>query len=182
MAIGVLLVDGSIMTRKRKLDKVINIIARSIAQTNEEIAIILAREIGKYLTSILNLNIDLYNEKRGDWSSFKSLLRECFQSARQFSNDSYITPASLDEQEYLNFISAVQSFIKRIRQALGSDWEVHAELLEIVENLNKLETLMVKANYPSTVQDVTSRCHMLGGIGELLIDSVESTPKIRRKS
>jgi len=68
--------------------------------------------------------------------------------------------------------------VERIRSALGSDWEVQAHLLELIERLNKVEECITKAEYPSTVRDEKMRCAALGVLGDALIDLIEARLKI----
>jgi hypothetical protein len=53
-AMAVLLIEGPALTRERRLQEVIAIVSRSVAQINEEIALTLAREIGEYLADRLD--------------------------------------------------------------------------------------------------------------------------------
>ena len=78
-AIAVLLIEGPALTRERRLQKVIAIAARSVAQINEEISLMVVREIGQYLAGRLDSAIDLYGKERGDWKVFKSPKRKWHQ-------------------------------------------------------------------------------------------------------
>ena len=65
-AVAVWLIEGPLLTRERRLHRVVALAARRVAQLNEEIAITLSREIGEYLAGRLDSNVDLYSAERGD--------------------------------------------------------------------------------------------------------------------
>jgi len=180
LGIVVLLIDGPLLSRERRRLKVISMAARSVAQLNEEITLMMVREIGEYLASRLDSNIDLYGDERGDWKAFKPLLRLIFQDAKEVPKKGLPQiNASLIEEEYQGYIKGVSSLLEKIRFILGSDWEVQAQLLGLVEHLNKLNNCIAKANYPSTIREEGMRYEALGDIGNAIIDLIEATPKIK---
>ena len=178
LAIGILLIEGPLQTRERRLRKVVAIAARSVAQINEEIALSVVRGIGQYLASKLDSKIDLYGEERGDWTAFKGLLRQVFQDARQVPVKGLPRSSSFSEEEYSSYVEGARSLTERVHSALGSNWEVQAQLLELVEHLNKLSTRITQAGYGSTMTDEKMRYVALGTIGDALIDLIEACPKI----
>lgn len=178
-AIAVWLIEGPLLTRERRLRKVISMAARSVAQLNEEIALMVVREIGEYLAGRLDSNVDLYGAERGDWKAFKLLLRRVFQDAKQVPGKGLPkTNVPVAEEEYQDYVKGASSFLERVHSALGTDWEVQAQLLELVEHLNKLDTCITKASYPSTMRDEKMRYAALGDIGNAIIDLIEACPKI----
>lgn len=74
----------------------------------------------------------------------------------------------------------VTRFSERICSALGTDWEVQAQLLELVEDLNKLNTCVTKAGYPPNLRDEKMRYAVLGAIGDAIIDLIEACPEDKR--
>lgn len=179
LAIVVWLIEGPVLTRDRRLRKVISMAARPVAQLNEEIALMLVREIGQYLAERLDSNVDLYGKRRGNWAAFKPLLRRVFQNARSVPNKGLPKKnVPLREEDYQSYVKAARSFADRVRSALGSNWEVQAQLLEILEHWHKLDTCITKANCPSTIRDENMRYEALGYIGDAIIDVAEATPKI----
>jgi len=178
-AIAVFLIEGPLLTRERRLRKVISIAARSVARLNEEIALMVVRDIGEYLAGRLDSNIDLYGDERGDWTAFKPLLQQIFQDAKQVREKGLPKKnVPLTEEDYQNYLKGASSLLERVRSAVGSDWEVQAQLLELVEHLNELETCIQKAGYPSTIRDEKMRYEALGDIGDALIDLIEACPKL----
>jgi len=178
LAMGIWLIEGPLMTRERRLRKVIAVAARSVAQINEEIALMVVREIGQYLASKLDSNIDLYGEERGDWTAFKHLLRLVFQDARQVPVKGLPRSSPFSEEDYSNYVEGARSLTERVRSALGSNWEVQAQILELVEHLNKLSTRITEAGYGSNIRDEKMRYAALGAIGDALIDLIEACPKM----
>lgn len=178
LAVGILLIEGPLMTRERRLHKVVAIAARSVAQINEEIALMAVREIGEYLASKLDSNIDLYGEERGDWTAFKHLLRRVFQDARQVPVKGLPRSSPFSEEEYSSYVKGAHYLTERVRNALGFHWEVQAQLLELVEHLNKLDTCITEAKYRSNIIDEKMRYAALGKIGDALIDLIEACPMI----
>jgi len=177
-AIAILLIEGPLLTRERRLQRVISIAARSVAQLNEEIAIILVGEIGGYLASKLDSNIDLYGEERGDWTAFKRLLRSVFRDARQVSVNGLPKSQSLSEVDYLSYVESARSFMERVRSAIGPDREVQAQLLELLEHWSKLDAHIQEAGYQHNIVDEKMRYAKLAAIGDAIIDLVEACPKI----
>jgi len=177
-AIAILLIEGPVLTRERRLQKVISIATRSVAQLNEEIAIMLVREIGEYLASKLDSNIDLYGEECGNWTAFKRLLRSVFQDARQVSVKGLPKSESLSEEDYLHYVESARSFMMRVRSAIGPDREVRAQLLELLEHWNKLDAHIKEAGYQYNIVDEKMRYATLAAIGDTLIDLVEACPRI----
>ena len=179
LALAVWLIEGPLLTRERRLRKVVAIAARSVAQLNEEIALMVVREIGEYLAGRLDSAVDLYGDERGDWTAFKPLLRQIFGDARQAPEKGLPKQnVPLSEDDYQGYVEGARSLVERVRSALGSDWEVQAQLLKLVEHLNKLETYIQKAGYPSTIKDEKMHYKALGDIGDALIDLIEACPKI----
>jgi len=89
LALAVWLIEGPLLTRERRLRKVISIAARSVAQLNEEIALMVVRDVGEYLAGRLEPPVDLYGEERDDWGAFK-----LFVTARSFNvPDKYLKKA-----------------------------------------------------------------------------------------
>lgn len=179
LAVGIWLIEGPLMTRERRLSKVIGIATRSVAQVNEEIAVMLVREIGEYLASKLDSKVNLYGEERGDWVAFKGLLRSVFQDAKEVPVKGMPKSEPLSEQDYLSFVDSVRSFVMRVRSAIGSDREVQAQLLELLEHWHKVDTHITEANYPYRISDEKMRYATLGVIGDALIDLIEACPKIK---
>ena len=178
-AVAVWLIQGPLLTRERRLRKVISIATRSVTQLCEEIALMVVRDIGEYLAGRLEPPVDLYGEERGDWGAFKLLLRQLFQCARQVPEKGLPKKnVPLSEEDYQSYVKGASSFLERVRTALGSDWEVQAQLLEIVEHLTKLDTCITKAGYPSTIGDEKMRYAALGDIGDAIIDLIGACPKI----
>ncbi len=177
-AIAVLLIEGPVLTRERRLQKVISIATRSVAQLNEEIAVTLVREIGEYLASKLDSNIDLYGEERGNWTAFKPLLRSVFRDASQVPVKDLPKSEPLSKEDYLSFVGSARSFLERVRSAIGADWEIQAQLLELLEHWNKLNAHIKEAGYPCNIADEKMRYATLAAIGDTLIDIAEACPKI----
>ena len=134
LAIAVRLIEGPVMTRERRLHKVISMATREVARLNEEIAVTLARDIGGYLASKLHSNIDLYGKERGNWTAFKRLLRAVFEDARQVSVRGLPRSEPISEKDYSSYVDAARKFKEQVGSALGTDWEVQAQLLELVEH------------------------------------------------
>jgi len=178
-AIAILLIEGPVLTRERRLQKVISITTRRLAQLNKEIGMILAREIGEYLASKLDSNIDLYGEERDNWTDFKRLLRSVFQDARQVPIKGLPKSEPLSEEDYLCYVKGARSFMERVRSAIGSDWEIQAQLLELLEHWNRLDANIKEAGYPYNIEDEKMRYATLAAIGDTLIDLVEACPKIK---
>jgi len=177
-AIAILLIEGPVLTRERRLQKVISIATCSVAQLNEEIGMMLVREIGEYLASKLDSNINLYGEEHGDWPVFKRLLRSVFQDARQVPVKGLPKGEPLSEEDYLHYVESARSFIERVRSAIGSDREVQAQLLELLEHWNKLDAHIKEAGYQYNIVDEKTRYARLAAIGDTIIDLVEACPKI----
>jgi hypothetical protein len=179
LAIGICLIEGPLMTREQRLSKIVAIAARSVAQLNEEIALMLVREIGEYLASKLDSNIDLDGEERGNWTAFKRLLRLVFQDARQVPIKGLPKSEPLSEEDYLSYIASARSFMIRVHSAIGTDREVQAQLLELMEHWNKLNAHLTEAGYPYKIKDEKMRYATLAAIGDTLIDLIEACPKIK---
>jgi len=177
-AIAILLIEGPVLTRERRLQKVISIATRKVAQLNEEIAITFVREIGEYLASKLDSNIDLYGEERGDWTAFKPLLRSVFRDASGVPVNGLPKSEPISDEDYLGFVRSARSFMERVRNAIGSDWEIQAQLLELLEHWDKLDTHIKEAGYPYNIRDEKMRYRTLAALGDTLIDIVEACPKI----
>lgn len=178
-AIAVLLIEGSVMTRENRLQEVVRMTCRDVMQINGEIAITLVREIGEDLASRLDSNINLYGEERGNWADFKDLLRKIFKDARQVSVRGLPKSGSISKEDYLSFIVAVRKFMDQVGSAIGNDWEVKAELLELIEHRNKLGRHIMEADYPYIIEDDKKRYEKLAVIGEAMIDLIEGCERIK---
>lgn len=180
LALAIWLIEGPILTRERRRRKVIAISARPVAQLNEEIALTLVREIGQYLAGLLDSNVNLYGDERGDWKSFKSLLRQVFKEAKRIPEKGLPKKdVPLTEGEYQDYVNRVTRFSEKVHNALGTEWEIQATLLGLVEHLNKLNTYITKAGYPPTIRDEKMRYSVLGAIGDAIIDLIEACPKLK---
>ena len=179
-AIAVLLIEGPVLTREQRLRNVIAIASHSVAQLNEEIAITLVREIGECLATKLRPETELHGDKRGNWSAFKVPLRSVFQDARQVSVEGLPKSVPLTEEEYLQYVEAARSFMKRVRAAIGSDREVQARLLELLAYWNRLDAQIEEAGYQYSIVDEKARYVRLAALGDALIDIVEACPKVEQ--
>ena len=177
-AIAVRLIEGSVMTRERRLQKVISMATRNVAQLNEEIAVTLVREIGEYLASKLDSDIDLDGKERGNWTDFKRLLRKVFQDARQVSVRGLPKSEPISKEDYLSYVDAARRFVEQVRSAIGTDWEVQAQLLELLEHQNSLDAHIKEAGYPYNMRDEKARYARLAAIGDAIIDLIEGCPRI----
>lgn len=178
-AIAVLLIEGSVMTRENRLQKVVGKACRDIMQINEEIAITLVGEIGEDLASRLDSEINLYGEERGNWAEFKDLLGKVFKDARQVSVRGLPKSGSISKEDYLSFIEAARKFMERVGSAIGNDWEVKAELLELIEHRDKLGRHIMEADFPYIIEDEKKRYEKLAVIGEAMIELIEGCPRIK---
>jgi hypothetical protein len=178
-AIAILLIEGSVMTRENRLQKIVRKACRDVMQINEEIALTLVREIGEDLASRLDSNINLNGEERGNWADFKDLLRKVFKDARQVSVKGLPKSGSISKEDYLSFIGDVRKFMERVGSAIGNDWEVKAELLELIEHRDKLGKHIMEADYPYIIEDEKSRYEKLAVIGEAMIDLIDGCPRIK---
>lgn len=177
-AIAVCLIEGPVMTRERRLHKVTSMASREVSQLNEEIGITLVREIGEYLAGKLDSNIDLYREERGNWIAFKRLLRAVFESARQVSVKGLPRIEPISEKDYSSYVEAAQKFKERVGSTLGTDWDIQAQLLELVEHLRRLDARIKEAYYPDNIRDEKARYIRLAAIGDAIIDLVDECPRI----
>ena len=178
-AIAIVLIEGSVMTRERRLQKVVRMACRDVMKINEEVAIRLVREIGEYLASRLDSNINLYGEERENWKAFKHLLRVVFQDARQVSVRGLPKSGPISEEDYLSYVDAARRFMEQVGDALGSSWEVQAELEELVENRKKLNERIIEGGYTGSMSDEKSRYIRLAAIGEAMIDLIEGCPRVK---
>jgi len=178
-AVAVLLIEGPIMTRENRLRKLVRKVCRDVMQINGEIAITLVREIGEDLASRLDSDINLYGEERGNWADFKDLLRQVFKDARQVSVRGLPKSGPISKEDYLSFIETARKFMERVGSAIGNDWEVKAELLELIEHRDKLGRHIMEADYPYIIEDEKNRYEKLAVIGEAMIDLIEGCPRIK---
>lgn len=177
-AIAVRLIEGPVMTRERRLHKVISMASREVAQLNEQIGITLAREIGEYLASKLHSNTDLCGEERDDWTAFKRLLRAVFEDARRVSVRGLPRSGPISEKDYSSYVEAARKFKEQVGSALGTDWEVQAQLLELVEHRRRLDARIREADYPDNIRDEEARYVRLAAIGDAIIDVIDGCPRI----
>jgi hypothetical protein len=178
-AFVVLLIEGPVMTRERRLQKVVRKACRDVTQINGEIAITLVREIGEDLASRLDSNINLYGDERGNWKDFKDLLRKVFKDARQVSVRGLPRSGSISKEDYLSYVEAARKFMEQVGSAIGNDWEVKAELQELIEHRNRLGKHIIEADYPYIIEDEKNRYEKLAVIGEGIIDLIERCPRIK---
>jgi len=174
-AVAILLIEGPVLTRERRLQKVISIATHSITQLNEQIAITLVTELGEYLASKLDSNINLDGEERDDWTALKRLLRLIFQDAKQVPVNGSPESGWVSEKDYLSYVEAARRFTEQVGSALGTDWEVQAQLLELLEYRNKLDARIREAGYPCSIRDEKTRFAGLAAIGDAIIDLIEGS-------
>lgn len=178
-AIAIKLIEGSAMTREHRLQKVVSMTSRDVMQINEEIAITLVREIGEDLASRLDSNIDLYGDERGNWPAFKGLLRKVFKDAKEVSVRGLPKSGPISKEDYLSYTEAARRFMERVGGAIGNDWEVKAQLLELVEHRKRLDDVIRDADYPYIIGDEKNRYAKLAEIGEALINLIEGCPRVK---
>jgi hypothetical protein len=179
LAIAIWLIEGPVLTHTERLKKVLNVAVRSTARMNEEIAMTFSRDIGQYLASMLDSHIELYGEERGDWDAFKELLRSVFREARQVPDVGLPKSGAISESDYLGSIESARNFMARINEAIQADKEVQASLFELLAHWEELNSFLRTADAPYSVDDETRRYQMLGELGDILIDIVDSCPKIK---
>jgi hypothetical protein len=178
-AIAVLLIEGSIKTRESRLQKVVSRASRDVARLNEEIAFTLVREIGEDLASRLDSNINLYGEERGDWTAFKHLLRAVFQDAGQVSVRGLPKSGPVSKEDYLSYVDTARRFMERVGNAIGTSFEVQAQLKELIEHRDRLNDRIIEAGYPGSIRDEKERYVRLAAIGDSIIDLIDGCPRIK---
>lgn len=178
-AIAIVLIEGPVMTRERRLQKVVRMTCRDVMKINEEVAVTLVREMGEYLASRLGSTINLCGEERENWKAFKDLLRVVFQDARQVSVRGLPQSGRVSEEDYLSYVDAARRFMEQVGNVLGSSWEVQAELEELVEHRKKLNERIIEGNYTGSISDEKNRYMRLGAIGEAIIDLIEGCPRVK---
>ena len=120
-ATAVLLIEGPLLTRQRRLGKVIAIASRSVAQLNEEIALMVVREIGEYLAGLLDSAVDLCGDERGDWVAFKPLLRQVFQDAKQVPEKGLPKQnVPLSEEDYHGYVKRARTLVDSTSADIGA--------------------------------------------------------------
>jgi len=172
-AVAIALIEGAVMTRERRLQKVVRRACSDVVKINEEIARTLAREIGEYLGGKLDSGIDLYGDERGDWKAFKDLLRGVFEAAREVPVAGLPRSERISREDYLLYVDGAKRFMERVGNAIGSSFEVQAELVELVEGRDRLYDRIMEAGYPRSVSDEKERYVRLAAIGDAIIDLVE---------
>jgi len=178
-AIAVLLIEGSVMTRESRLQRLACMVSREVARLSEEIAITLVREIGEYLASRLDSKIVLYGEEREDWKGFKRLLRGVFEDARQVSVRGLPKGGPISEADYLRYIGSARRFVDRVESALGNHLEVHAVLVDLIERQRALNTRIQEAFLVTSMTDEKIRYVRLAEMGEAIIDLIDGCPRIK---
>lgn len=178
-AVAVYLIEGSVMTRENRLQKLVEMTCRDVMQINEETAITLVRKIGEDLDSRLDSKINLNGDERGNWGDFKDLLRKVFKDARQVSVRGLPESGPICKEDYLSFIVSVRNYMEQVGSAVGNDLEVKAELLELIEHQNKLGRHIMEAEYPYIVGDEKKKYEKLAVIGEAMIDLIEGCARIK---
>lgn len=177
-AIAVILIEGPLMTRERALQRVVAIASRRIAQLNVEIAATLLREIAEYLAKKLDSNIDLYGDERGNWTAFRRLLQAVADDARQVPVKGLPESEPISNEDYFAYVDAAQRFSERVAGALGTDWEVQAQLIDLVRGQETLNARIREARYPDSIRDEQARYARLAAIGDALTDVIEGCPRI----
>ena len=176
LALALWLIEGHSLTQEQRVQEVISVVTRRTLKLNEEIAMMLSREIGQYLVSSLDLPIDLYGDERGNWIDFKPLLQQVFEYAKQVNMKGLLEKnVSLDIDEYRIFLNSARIYIESINRTTGSDWTIIAKagLLELVDSVEKLQLVS-----SSSARDEESRFRQLGTIGDKLIISIEVGSRI----
>jgi len=176
--IAVLLIEGSIMTREDRLRKVVRMACRDVVQINWEISNTLVREIGGDLNSMLDLGVNLYGEERGDWEGFKYLLRKIFEDTKQVSVRELPKSERFRKEDYLSYVDSARRYMERVGNAIGNNFEVQAELLELIEYRNKLGRHIMEADCPDIIEDEKKRYEKLAEIGDAIIDLIEGCPRV----
>lgn len=178
-AIAVWLIEGSIKTRESRLQKVVSRASRDVARLNAEIAVTLVREIGQDLASRLDSTVDLYGEEREDWTAFKDLLRKVFEDARQVSVRGLPKSEPISKEDYLSYVDAARRFMERVGNAIGTSFEVQAQLIELIEHQDRLNERIIEAGYPGSIRDEKERYVRLVAVGDAIIDLIEGCPRIK---
>lgn len=180
-AIAVWLIEGSVMTRENRLQKVVSMACRDVLQINQEIAITLVREIGGDLASRLDSSVNLYEEERGDWKDFKGVLRKVFEDAREVPVKGLPKSEQFSKEDYLSYVDAARRFMERVGNAIGNSFEVQAELLELIKHRNRLNDRIIEAGYPDSIKDERKRYVRIAAIGDSMIDLMDGCEKIKIK-
>jgi len=167
------------MTREHRLKKVVRRACRDVMSINHEIAITFVREIGQDLASRLDSNVNLYGDEREDWTAFKVLLRKVFEDAKQVSVRGLPRSEPISKEEYLSYVDDARRFMERVGNAIGNNFEVQAELLELIEHRDRLNECIMKAGYPSSIGDEKERYIRLAAIGDSIIDLIEGCPRVK---
>ena len=85
----------------------------------------------------------------------------------------------ISKEDYLSYVKAARRFIEQVGSAIGNDWEVKAQLLELIEHRKRLDVTIREADYPYIIGDEKNRYTKLAEIGDAIIDLIEGCPRVK---
>ena len=180
LAIVIWLIEGPNMTSEGRRRSVTNQAAHSVLRRVGELSWGFGLEIAEYLESSLAADIELNGEERGHETKFRPLLFQVFEVAAELP-ETYLLPYEdgLPEEVYRRFVlDGCGWLITDIRDRVKGDYDIQAALVEILEALEELNSLVVRAMWPRNLRDEKKRYRVLGKLGKQLLEFDEPIRKV----
>ncbi len=177
LGIVVWLIEGPVLTRERKLRRILEY-KWKVFQKAWEIGHMLAREMAESLVDAFEPKVDLYGEERGNWQRFEPLLRKVFKHARDVPDMGLPSHPSLEKGDVDKFFELCRSMIMSIREVIDSDHEMEGNVSLLASHLHQIEGHIERAERLGLVQNQGMRYELMGEIGGLTLDVIEAITRL----
>ena len=174
LAIIILLVEGPVLTRQRRVRAILAYKKKGF-QKGAEIGNLIVTDMAQLITRDFEPYIDLYGPERGNWEEFEPLLRQVFISAMEVRRHGVPDYPSLNEEIARSFMKGCEDMAKRTQEIANSKpefnkWEILGNfslaLIQIVHHIERAEKLDLLSN-------PTERYVAIGELGYLLLEMLK---------
>ena len=171
LAIIVLLVEGPVLTRQRRVRAILEY-KRKVFHRGAEIGNLLVIDMAQLITGDFEPYIDLYGPERGNWDEFEPLLRQIFRSAMEVRRFGVPDRPSLTEEAARSFMKGCEDMAKRTQEIVNSKpdfnkWDIlgnfSLSFTKIVHDIERAEQLDLLSNS-------TERYVAIGELGDSLLE------------
>ena len=180
-ALGIIvwLVEGPILTRERRVRAILEYRQR-VFQVAGEIVTLDVIDLGRFLASILEPEIDLYGPEGGRWVEFKPLLREVFRRTGNVRRDGLPNYIGLDEEYAHSTMTGCLHIRERIKKSIDEKPEfAKREVLgNIPMTLEHMKQSVERAERLGLLSDPIARHEEISHLGESLLDILDTIESI----
>ena len=179
--LAILAIEGPFLTQQARRRRILARTAKAIVAEASEIGMMVTWEIGTWLTSVIDSAVELEGEDVGsDWDAdIKPLLRQVYCEAEALRTEDIVWKEVLPYEDYRSWMDGIKGYSQRIRSRFEANLDVHEQLLELAEAFDRLDVVVTRSMWVTSIRTEVDRINSLGRVGNALTRLMETIGAVR---